>query len=62
MNSNAEFLLHLTQQTIYLMGVSFMLGSLCTIFILLILDMVRRIRSDAATMSEDNQEPDGNGQ
>ncbi len=36
-----EILNQLAQHTIYLMGVSFILGSLCTIFILLILEMVR---------------------
>ena len=34
---------HLAQQTIYLMGASFIIGSLFTIFILLILDMLRLI-------------------
>lgn len=37
-----EFLNQLTQHTITLMGISFIVGSLCTIFILLILEMLRR--------------------
>lgn len=34
----------LAQQTVYLMGISFMLGSLFTIFVLIILDMLRAAR------------------
>lgn len=37
--------LELAQQTVFLMGVSFILGSLVTIFILLILDMLRAIKA-----------------
>ena len=48
MKNNAEFLAHFTQETIYLMGICFILGSLTTIFILLILDMVRRAREEIA--------------
>lgn len=36
-----ELAVHLAQQTIYLMGISFILGSLATIFVLLVLEMVR---------------------
>ena len=39
---NAQVLLNITQNTIYLMGASFVLGSLFTLFLLLILDFVRR--------------------
>jgi len=38
--------LELTQNTIYLMGGSFILGSLFTLFLLLILDFVRRNKGD----------------
>lgn len=38
----AEFLAQFTQQTVTLMGISFVLGSLFTIFILLVLEMLRR--------------------
>lgn len=31
-----------TESTIYLMGFSFILGSLCTVILLLILDFIRR--------------------
>lgn len=34
----------IAHQTIYLMGVSFVLGSLFTIFLLLILDFMRRVK------------------
>lgn len=42
MTAQHDFMAQFTQQTIYLMGMCFILGSLFTIFILLILDMVRR--------------------
>ena len=51
---NVEFLMQLTQQTIYLMGVSFLLGSLSTIFILLILDMVRSAKLADGQMPEED--------
>lgn len=35
---------NLAQQTVWLMGISFMLGSLFTIFVLIILDMLRAAR------------------
>jgi len=38
----AQSMLELTQNTIYLMGASFVLGSLFTLFLLLVLDFVRR--------------------
>jgi len=37
-----QALLDITQSTIYLMGASFILGSLFTLFLLLVLDFVRR--------------------
>lgn len=37
-----DFVVQFSQQTVYLMGLCFIMGSLSTIFILLILDMVRR--------------------
>lgn len=39
---NTQALMDITQNTIYLMGASFVLGSLFTLFLLLILDFVRR--------------------
>jgi ABC-type methionine transport system permease subunit len=42
----AQALLEVTQNTIYLMGASFVLGSLFTLFLLLILDFVRRNKSE----------------
>ncbi len=36
-----------TQNTVYLMGASFILGSLFTLFLLLILDFVRRNKTAA---------------
>lgn len=44
---NAQVLLDVSQQTIFLMGGSFMLGSFFTLLLLLILDFVRRNRADA---------------
>lgn len=41
-----QILSDISQQTIYLMGSSFVLGSMFTLFILLILDWVRRKDSD----------------
>lgn len=35
-----------SQQTIYLMGSSFVLGSMVTLFLLLVLDWVRRDKND----------------
>lgn len=37
-----QALVNITQDAIYLMGASFVLGSLFTLFLLLILDFVRR--------------------
>ena len=34
----------LTQNTVYLMGLSFIIGSLFTIFVLIVLDLMRRNR------------------
>jgi ABC-type methionine transport system permease subunit len=39
---NAQLLMDITQNTIYLMGASFVLGSLFTLLLLLVLDFVRR--------------------
>ncbi len=36
-----------SQNTVYLMGASFVLGSLFTLFLLLVLDFVRRNKADA---------------
>jgi hypothetical protein len=38
----AQLLMDITQNTIYLMGASFVLGSLFTLLLLLVLDFVRR--------------------
>lgn len=40
--ANAQILTDLTQSTVYLMGACFVLGSLFTLFLLLVLDFVRR--------------------
>lgn len=37
-----QLISEISQQTIYLMGASFVLGSMFTLFILLVLDWVRR--------------------
>ena len=39
---NAHLLLQVTKSTIYLMGASFVLGSLFTLLLLLLLDFIRR--------------------
>jgi len=44
---NTQALLDVTQNTIYLMGASFILGSLFTLFLLLVLDFVRRNKTEA---------------
>ncbi|MBV8938820.1 MAG: hypothetical protein JO089_03140 [Alphaproteobacteria bacterium] len=51
---NAELMAQLSQQAVFLMGISFILGSLCTIFILLIFEMVRRARAEMAEAAEEN--------
>lgn len=43
---NAQALVDITQNTIYLMGASFVLGSLFTLFLLLVLDFVRRNKGE----------------
>lgn len=43
-----QVLADITQQTIYLMGASFLLGSLTTLFMLLILDWVRVSKAERA--------------
>ena len=42
----AQNLLEITQNSIYLMGASFVLGSLFTLFLLLVLDFVRRNKEE----------------
>jgi len=42
-----QTLVDVTQQTIYLMGASFILGSLLTVLMLLALDFIRRNKADA---------------
>lgn len=44
---NAQTILDVTQQTIYMMGASFILGSLVTLLLLLVLDFVRRNKAGA---------------
>lgn len=39
---NVDTMLDISQNSIYLMGASFVLGSLFTLFLLLVLDFVRR--------------------
>ena len=43
---NSQVLMDVTQNTIYLMGASFVLGSLFTLFLLLVLDFVRRNKTE----------------
>jgi hypothetical protein len=43
---SAQTVMDVTQNTIYLMGASFVLGSLFTLFMLLILDFVRRNKTE----------------
>lgn len=43
-----QMLSELSQQTIYLMGASFVLGSMFTLFVLLVLDWVRREHNEKA--------------
>lgn len=47
METTGEISKHLTEQVVYLMGISFFMGCLFTIFILAVLDMMRRMREDA---------------
>lgn len=42
---NVQLLADLSERTIYLMGGSFILGSLFTLFLLLILDFVRHMQA-----------------
>ncbi len=39
---NIQLISDISQQTVYLMGASFVLGSMFTLFMLLVLDWVRR--------------------
>ncbi|MDX2073369.1 MAG: hypothetical protein SFX19_03270 [Alphaproteobacteria bacterium] len=43
---NAKLLSDLSEHTVYLMGGSFVLGSLFTIFLLLMLDFARHLQAD----------------
>ena len=43
---HSQALMDITQNTIYLMGASFVLGSLFTLFLLLVLDFIRRNKTD----------------
>ncbi|MDX2112476.1 MAG: hypothetical protein SFW63_01895 [Alphaproteobacteria bacterium] len=42
----SQALLEISQNVIYLMGASFVLGSLFTLFLLLVLDFVRRNKTE----------------
>jgi hypothetical protein len=44
---NTQTLVDISQQTVYLMGASFILGSLITVLMLLALDFVRRNKANA---------------
>ncbi len=55
--------IQLAQHTVYLMGISFMLGSLFTIFVLLILDMLRVMRDTSDAVNElDNTQTNPTGE
>ncbi len=41
-----QTMMQVTQSSIYLMGASFVLGSLFTLFLLLVLDFVRQTREE----------------
>lgn len=43
---NSQAMMDITQNTIYLMGASFVLGSLFTLFLLLVMDFVRRNKAE----------------
>lgn len=43
---NVQILADLSERTIYLMGGSFVLGSLFTLFLLLMLDFVRHVQAE----------------
>jgi hypothetical protein len=45
-SEHSQALMDITQNTIYLMGASFVLGSLFTLFLLLVLDFIRRNKAD----------------
>ena len=45
-NDKAQLLADLSERTIYLMGGSFILGSLFTILMLLVLDFMRQMRME----------------
>ena len=47
LQNSSELLLTLSENTIYLMGFSFVLGSLFTILMLIILDFMRRNSGDS---------------
>lgn len=63
----AEMGNEMARQTLYLMAISAMIGSLFTIFILVILDMLRVARESRQQMNDelftlDDQESDDNAQ
>jgi len=43
---NVQVLADLSERTVYLMGGSFVLGSLFTLFLLLVLDFVRHVQME----------------
>jgi len=45
-SSDTHNLFEITQASIYLMGISFVLGSLFTMFVLLVLDYLRRANNN----------------
>ena len=46
---NAQAMLDVTQHTVYLMGGSFILGSLVTLLLLLVLDFIRRNKAGVSS-------------
>ncbi len=55
---NAEAVVSLTQTTVYLMGASFVLGSLSTILVLILLDFVRLARAGGFKQRGDDGQGD----
>lgn len=51
---NADTAISLTNTTVYLMGMSFVLGSFSTVLVLIILDFVRIARSGGFKRGEDS--------
>jgi len=50
---NMQILADLSERTVYLMGGSFVLGSLFTLFLLLMLDFVRHMQIEKETGQKD---------